>query len=999
LDGSKGIGRPALAASVGLVCVLACAAVVTLLAGGRSDGSPVNRSAAKPPRVGTPHAHADLRAGGMSERELRATETATLGAEHAREHALTRRALRLKTAGGEADDPLARPAAAAAAAAIPPPGDPAEVGQWETAKVPFPITAIHAAMLPTGKVMFFTYPKDTNYAQAWLWDPANDPTGAALVRKDPPDLNGLPANIWCAGQTFTASGELVVFGGNLEFPLPNAPGTTWKGLDRVYTFDSISETWTEQPPMRHGRWYPTGIRMADGRIPIISGLDEGGIAPGQTNPEVEVFTPSPSPGGQGTMAYVGNVGGTGRPPFGGLYPHMFAMPDGRTLIAGPAREDSWFLDNVNQNPFLWSNVDDLDQPHSWGTSVLMPGGVGGSTKVMALGGSDWTETPSSPATELIDVGTPGATWKPAKSNVIGRGHANTVLLPDGSMVEVGGGRGKLDSFPSPLHAASPEQRQIELWDPVSEEWQLGPAQTEARAYHSTALLLPDGRVMSAGDEYNGDGVNVDTAEIYKPPYLFQGARPEIGAAPPEIEVGTAFGVSTPDTNIRSAALVAPAAVTHGVDMNQRVIGLGVTRRSGCVSITAPPANVAPPGPYMLFLLDDKGVPSIAKFVKLQSDAPSAPCTGAPLPTDTTPPIPSITTPAAGATVSGTVTVKANAQDNDVVVGVQFKRDGVNLGPEDTRPPFSAPWESAKSTNGDHTLTAVARDATGNLGEASLPVKSANLDTTPPAVSLTSPRSGGPPLSGPVDLAVLAGDDGGLDEIQFMVDDQKIGEAVPAEPNVNVYTKAWNTTDVTDGNHVLRAVATDKAGLETTSLPVSVTVDNPEPPPTDSVPPVPKPTPPVTTPPAGNPPPSQPPAPANAAPAISRLKLSPAKFRRGAGTTIGFRLSEAARVTVSFERKLPGRRVRGRCVKPAEGRRSNCTRYVALKTKLRLQGRAGPNVVALRARAFAIGSYRLTVLATDPAGKRSAPARESFRLLASPPKRAVKIVRAALLSWL
>ena len=304
---------------------------------------------------------------------------------------------------------------------------------------------------------------------------------------------------------------------------------------------------------------------------------------------------------------------------------MFAMPSGRTLIAGPAAEDSWFLNSVNQNPFTWSPVANLRRQHSWGTTVLLPGGAGGSTKVMALGGSNWTDDPSSPAAEMFDESNAGPGWQVATSNVIGRGHANTVLLPDGSMVEVGGGRGKLDSFQSPLHAATDEQRQIELWDPVTRDWQLGPAQTESRAYHSTALLLPDGRVMSAGDEYNGDhqgagGANlyVDDAEIYKPPYLFQGPRPTITSNLTDIKVGAAFGVNTPDTNIRSAALVAPAAVTHGVDMNQRVIQLDVIRRSGCVSITAPSANVAPPGPYMLFLLNDQGVPSVADFVKLQT---------------------------------------------------------------------------------------------------------------------------------------------------------------------------------------------------------------------------------------------------------------------------------------------------------------------------------------------------------------------------------------------
>ena len=139
-------------------------------------------------------------------------------------------------------------------------------------------------LLPTGKVMWFSYPQNPsrgagtgtapNTAQAWLWDPA---TGATKrvdppLWRDPADGQLKPANIWCAGQTFTADGRLVVFGGNLASPRAG----DYKGLDKVYTFNPFNETWTEQPDMGHGRWYPTGVRMADGRIPIMQRLDETG---------------------------------------------------------------------------------------------------------------------------------------------------------------------------------------------------------------------------------------------------------------------------------------------------------------------------------------------------------------------------------------------------------------------------------------------------------------------------------------------------------------------------------------------------------------------------------------------------------------------------------------------------------------------------------------------------------------------------------------------------
>ena len=94
--------------------------------------------------------------------------------------------------------------------------------------------------------------------------------GRAAEASNPPGK----ANIWCAGQTFTADGELVVFGGNLDY---ESPSQTWKGLDKVFTFNPWTETWREQPKMAHGRWYPTGVRLPDGQIPIVSGLDESGL--------------------------------------------------------------------------------------------------------------------------------------------------------------------------------------------------------------------------------------------------------------------------------------------------------------------------------------------------------------------------------------------------------------------------------------------------------------------------------------------------------------------------------------------------------------------------------------------------------------------------------------------------------------------------------------------------------------------------------------------------
>ena len=114
-----------------------------------------------------------------------------------------------------------------------------------------------------------------------------------------------------------------------------ASTSDWKGLNKVYTFNPWNETWTEQPDMRHGRWYPTGVRLSDGRIAIISGLDETGDGFATSrNPDIELFTPSPDLNGRGTVDLLGTIPETGDVRVGGLYPHMFAMPSGRTSWRG-----------------------------------------------------------------------------------------------------------------------------------------------------------------------------------------------------------------------------------------------------------------------------------------------------------------------------------------------------------------------------------------------------------------------------------------------------------------------------------------------------------------------------------------------------------------------------------------------------------------------------------------------------------------------------------------
>jgi alpha-tubulin suppressor-like RCC1 family protein len=191
--------------------------------------------------------------------------------------------------------------------------------------------------------------------------------------------------------------------------------------------------------------------------------------------------------------------------------------------------------------------------------------------------------------------------------------------------------------------------------------------------------------------------------------------------------------------------------------------------------------------------------------------------------DTTKPVVSISAPAAGSTVSGTTTISASASDNVAVVGVQFKVDGVNVGAEDATSPFSVSWNSATVVNGSHSVTAIARDAAGNSQTSSamsVTVNNSVADITPPTVSITAPLSGAT-ISGVISIAASASDNVGVVGVQFKADGINVG----GEDMTSPYVVTLNTVTLTNGSHVLTAVARDSAGNTKTSTNVTISVSN------------------------------------------------------------------------------------------------------------------------------------------------------------------------------
>lgn len=441
----------------------------------------------------------------------------------------------------------------------------AVAGRWE-GPLNWPCEAVHLAILhepgdPAGWKML-TWEGRPQPSATFLWDPVND----LHTEYDTDD------SVFCAGHSFLPDGRLLATGGDVEAPSGWGVNTTW-------TFDPANPGWVRGPDMLDGRYYPTNVAMGDGRTAVF-----GGNAEGLANQYVEAFAPGPE-----SMQLLGSTY-----PQITEYPQMFLLNDGKIFQAGPINYNHTY-DPVADH---WQYVDmSAFGFRTAGTAVLLPN----SQKVLITGG--FAVHPNSTETaEIIDMAAATPAWRSTDSMHFRRMNLNSTILPTGEVLVTGGGYDDIvPVYPS------------EIFDPATESWTVAATMHSFRRYHSTAALLPDGRVITAGSDYNY------TVEYYSPGYLFRGPRPVISTADAVATYGGTIVVTTPDAaSIASVVMLRPAAVTHAFNQDQRYVQMPFLRSGNdlTVSVTGNP-NEAPPGYYMLFVLNGDGVPSEARFVHLQ----------------------------------------------------------------------------------------------------------------------------------------------------------------------------------------------------------------------------------------------------------------------------------------------------------------------------------------------------------------------------------------------
>ncbi|HMA41959.1 MAG TPA: galactose oxidase-like domain-containing protein [Gemmatimonadales bacterium] len=441
-------------------------------------------------------------------------------------------------------------------------GTAALVGQW-SAVLPAPIVQVHQHLLLDGRVLSF----GGSSGIPQVFDPATGLFTAVPISEI----------MFCSGHSWLPDGRLLVSGGG-----------TGNGLGHPNSdiFDPATASWTPGPNMAYARWYPTVTTLPDGEVLTMAGADENG----NPVPIPEVFNGTSWRQLTGASLTLPN------------YPRNFVAPDGRIFTAGPSAGSRW-LDLTGAGS--WTPGPTMNYgSRTYGSAVMYEAG-----KIMFVGGNS---TPTNTA-EIIDLNQPSPQWTYTGSLTYARWNLNATVLPTGDVLVTGGVNGDRSNPALKVNAT-------ELWNPATGTWTLlANSAPLLRGYHSTTVLLPDGRVIHSGGGAGGGTIDNLNYEIFSPPYLFKGARPSVTGVTGSAGYGQTVTVQTPDgASITKVTFIRFGSVTHAFDEGQRLVSLTFSQTSGGITVTLPSSrNIAPPGPYMLFLVNGNGVPSVGKIMVMQ----------------------------------------------------------------------------------------------------------------------------------------------------------------------------------------------------------------------------------------------------------------------------------------------------------------------------------------------------------------------------------------------
>jgi hypothetical protein len=475
------------------------------------------------------------------------------------------------------------------AMAVPASNDPQQIGRFGAA-FGWPLIPLHAALLPDGRVL--SYGTDERGQQGGqfsyaVWDPTLG-TGSDSHLLLP---NTTGTDLFCSGQIILPrTGEVLLTGGDRTIN-----GVRNYSSADVNFFDYLTNSMRKSAQsMARPRWYPTVTTLTDGRVLITGGRDD--IISTSAIATPELYDPS-----SGWRSLTGATHNAAYGTDNWYYPRAWSAPDGRVFVAASGGR-TFFVDPAGNGSVAETPLALAAGGYWYPAVMVQPGRIlsvrqGAQVQVIDLN----TATPTATATAALSQ---DRIWSSA------------TVMADGNVLVSGGSTADNQALNVAYHT--------ELWNPTTGAWTIGASASRMRLYHSISLLLPDGRVLTAGGGAPGPVTNLN-GEIYEPPYLFKSdgsgalaARPTIQSAPLQMAWGTSFSVQVQSaTAVSKVALVKTGSATHSFDFDQRYLVPAFTQSGGTVTVQAPAnATLAPPGNYLLFVFDGAGVPSVAKILRL-----------------------------------------------------------------------------------------------------------------------------------------------------------------------------------------------------------------------------------------------------------------------------------------------------------------------------------------------------------------------------------------------
>ena len=478
------------------------------------------------------------------------------------------------------------------------PSQKAIFGSWG-APIDFPNIAVAAAALPNGKIVTWSSWDRFNFGGH------NPQSYTSVFNTDTLQveeflITNTQHDMFCPGTVMLPDGRIMVNGG----------GST---VTSTSIYDFQTNSWSRVENMNMRRWYNASSTIADGRV-----LTWGGNAPDGHAGPAEVWEPEvgwTSIPNMDINIYAGTGDQTS------WHPQMFQAPNGKVLIAGPGPEMYWadFRGPASTTVLESAGLRGGDAYSQHGGYVMYDVG-----KILKFGGAD-AEANSGTVTNrawIIDVTGPNPVVTETGSMRFNRKFLNGVILPDGKVMAVGGNTSgnKFSDAGAVL--------QGEIWDPATGEWSVVDSMAIPRNYHSVALLQPDGRIFAGGGGLCGTcAANHSDAQVFSPAYLFDEAGDEVDrpvvSGPDEARYGTSLPVSVSASHtVERFNLIRLGTVTHSMNTDQRFIPANFTDLgNGQYSVDMPAdGNIAPPGYYMLFAINDQGVPSESLVVQIDGVA-------------------------------------------------------------------------------------------------------------------------------------------------------------------------------------------------------------------------------------------------------------------------------------------------------------------------------------------------------------------------------------------